>query len=106
MFSAGIHSAPIAVSLDGGIVSEAANYARMKVSRALVRAPRRAAAVIVRLRSADGPPRAVTATADVELAGRLLHARATAGSEWRAIDALADRLHHQVAAFADQRTRH
>jgi hypothetical protein len=85
----------IAVCIDGGIVSEVADYARVKIAQALTNAPG-VPNTAVRLRHGTDQEHRVIATASVAIDGHCLHARVAAPSEWRAVDLLADRIRRRV----------
>lgn len=86
----------IAVSIDGGIASDVADYARVKVAEALVHVQVSTAAVNF-LRGGDQAHR-VIATASVGLADRPIHVRVAATSEWAAVDLLVAHILRRVAS--------
>lgn len=87
----------IAVSLDRGVLTTAADYARVKIGHALAHAPRPVIAATVRIRREQHPAQTITAAANVELKGCPIHVDVAADTEWEAIDLLEERLRNRLS---------
>jgi len=97
MHEAAVEPDTIEVSLGSGVATGAADYARVKIGRALEHTPEPVLDASVRIMIEHHPARLITAAADIDINGRPVHVDSNDMTEWEAIDLLEDRLRQRIS---------